>query len=116
MVDAERKNGVLVLTPKRSLDGDVGTAELRRLIMYARMGGETRLVINCRNVTWINAPGAQVLRYARDSFQAGRGEVKLAGLGRDGRNCLGHTTLLEELKLYDNVTKALAAFNGQHPV
>jgi len=108
---SERRNGdVAILDLKGKLTIGVGDVQLRGLVRDLIDRGETRIVVNMKDVSYMDSAGTGELVYAYTSAKNAGAELKLLNLGARPRELLQFTELIRVFESFDDEDAAVASF------
>ena len=110
MITTKHMNDVIVLGPQGVMMGGPETTEFRAILEELLTKDLRKIVVDLKEVKWINAAGIGVLVDALTKLRNMSGDLKLA-------RCCGRTgTILQLLKLenlfsnYETLDRAVASF------
>lgn len=101
---------IVVLYPRGRYIGGDETDELEKAIMDEAANGNTRLILNMREVTIITSAFMSVLLKGRANYTARQGEIKLCTLIDTVERALHIPVLLSKFDHHQTEDEAIAAF------
>lgn len=101
---------ISILYPRGRYLGGKETDELEAAIMDEAANGNTRLILNMREVTFITSAFMSVLVKARANYERRQGEVKLCHLVDTVERALHIPVLLSKFDHQETEEEAIAAF------
>jgi anti-sigma B factor antagonist len=114
MTLVERRIGdVTVLDLKGRLVFDEGDAVLREQINRLVESGRTNIVLNLRDVTYIDSCGIGVLVSKFVSLRRKGGDLRLANVTPRSRRVMEITKLLDVFRIFPSEAEAVASFSSE---
>ena len=101
---------IVVLYPRGRFYGGEETDELEAAIMDVAGKGNTRLILNMREVTFIATAFLTVIVKARANYEKRNGEIKLCTLVDTVERSLHIPKLLSKFDHHETEEEAIAAF------
>lgn len=106
---AERKNeAFVVVAPSGRVDG-VTAPELERRLTEIVERGDSRVLLDCENMSYISSAGLRVVLLAAKKCQQGSGKLILCSLQPDCKTAMEISGFLTMLDFYDDAEAAVAA-------
>jgi anti-anti-sigma factor len=109
-VSERRSGGVTVLDLKGRLVLEEGVPVLRAAIDRLLAAGHTDLVLNLRDITYVDSCGIGLLIAKLVSVRRGGGDVRLVNLTPRSHHLLEITRLLDVFRVFASEQDALASF------
>ena len=108
----ERRNGsVTVLDLEGNIRLGESNVELHNILRFLVEKGETRVLLNLANVTYIDSSGLGELVAGFTTLQKNGGELKLLKLSNRVHELMFITKLLTVFEVFDNETEAVNSFD-----
>ncbi len=101
---------LLILSLDGHLLGEPETTEMRASVYSALKRGKRNVVVDLSKITKINNPGLGTLKSVLSSIRSKKGELHLANITEHVGDLLTLTKLVNVLKTYDSVERAVKAF------
>lgn len=108
-IASEIMNGAVVLSLAGHLNPDAEDG-IQQILQDFMDKGQSRIILNLKNVTSVNSLGLSVLIAARKRAKAEGGDLKLAGLQRYVKELFLLTRLHNVFDIYEFNEDALASF------
>lgn len=107
----ERRNGdVAILDLKGKLTIGVGDVQLRGLVHDLIDRGETKILVNMKDITYMDSAGTGQLVASYTSARNEGAELKLLNLNARTRDLLQFTELIRVFESFDDEATAVASF------
>lgn len=108
---SERRNDdVAILDLKGKLTIGAGDVELRRLVRDLIDRGETKILVDMKDITYMDSAGTGELVAAYTSARNSGAGMKLLNLNARQRDLLQFTELIRVFETFDDEDKAAASF------
>jgi anti-anti-sigma factor len=108
-IDIQMHNAVAVLAPHGALAGDA-VPEFRSHVQSAAEKKQGRVVVDCRNVPYLDSAGIEILLELCGERRSATARPKLAHLNETCREALDLTDVLPRLDAFDNVDNAIRSY------
>lgn len=110
---SERREGdVAILDLKGKLTIGAGDVQLRRLVRDLLDRGETKILVNMKDLTYMDSAGTGELVSAYTSARNAGAELKLLNLTARTRDILQFTELIRVFESYADEARAVSSFGG----
>jgi len=110
-VRIERKNDIVVLAPKGQLvGGDETTAELERSIRDLANEGNMKLLLDMREVDFINSWALGVIIGAHANYSKRNAQIKISNLNPRNSQLMTITKLVRIFDIHESADGALKTF------
>jgi anti-sigma B factor antagonist len=110
-VKVEKLQDIVVLAPKGQLvGGDETTAELERQIRELANAGNMKLLLNLKDVDFINSWALGVIIGAHANYSKRGGQIKLCSLSPRNSQLMTITKLVRIFDIYEARDEALKSF------
>lgn len=110
-IDTKETNGVKVLTLTGRVTLGDESNQVRSKIKELLAQGDKRLVLDLRNVSYIDSSGLGTLVAAYTSARNEGGDIRLANVTKKFDELLNITKLVTIFDVYDSVEDAMKAFS-----
>lgn len=108
-IDTQIHGSIAVLVPHGPLATD-STAAFRRQVQLAGDQKQGRLVIDCRDMAYLDSQGIEALLELCGERRSAASRPKLAQLNETCREALNLTEVLSRLEVFDTVENALRSY------
>jgi len=105
-VDTSRLGINIVLTPKKSITHE-NCKELEDLFDEAINKNRTRIVLDCKSVTFIDSKALELLIKVHDKMKSRGGILKVISLNPVCRDILLVTRLINTFNVYEDIHEAM---------
>ncbi|HFE53382.1 MAG TPA: anti-sigma factor antagonist [Bacteroidetes bacterium] len=109
-IKEERYGDVVVLAPKGKMMGGPETQALHDRVKQLIEEGVRKVVIDLKDVKWLNSSGLGVLMGAMTSLRNAGGDLKLARVTEKVQSLFMITKLITIFDTYDDVDEAVKSF------
>ena len=109
-IEKRKKGDVLILDLKGKILIGEGIDELREAINTAVNEKETKLLLNFKNVPYLDSTGLGEVVRSYTSVKKGGGVVKIVNLTNKVRDLLSVTKLITVFDTFEDEEKAVASF------
>lgn len=110
-IGIERREGVSVLRPHGELKVGGPDLVLRAAVDREIDAGSLQIVLDLKEVHFVDSSGLGEMVYALKKLRAGRGDLKLAAANRRVAETLRITQLVRVLEMHETPESAIAAFH-----
>ncbi len=101
---------VAILTVSGNMMGGPETTQLHDKVKSLAADGLKKVVIDLKNVKWMNSSGLGILMACMSSLQNANGKLKLASVTEKVRSVLMITKLIQIFETFENAERAVASF------
>jgi len=101
---------VAILTVSGNMMGGPETTQLHDKVKSLAADGLKKVVIDLKNVKWMNSSGLGILMACMSSLQNSNGKLKLASVTEKVRSVLMITKLIQIFETFENSERAVASF------
>jgi anti-anti-sigma factor len=112
---SERREGNCWVLDLRGRLGPVGVSLLERMLQVRISQREQRMVLNCRDLTFIGSAGVRALLLAAKRMKTAGGHIAIAGLQAPVAKVLQISGLTPLFMIYRSAEDAIAAFSKPVP-
>ena len=103
-------NNVVVIYPKGRLIGGSETDELQTAIHQQAESGNVKLILNLKDVSYLNSTAIGVIMAGFTNYQKRGGKMKLCNLSDSIENIFVITKLTLVFEVFNNELEAVASF------
>src|SRR5262249_42783023 len=110
-IDVTQSSGVAVVVPRGDLDM-AAVPDVRSALTGLLDNGQSRLLIDLDDVTYIDSSGMGTIIAAMKQARAVGGDVRLCGLQEDVRTIFEITRVMQAMSIHPTRQEALASWRG----
>lgn len=104
------EHDVAILSISGNMMGGPDTQELHQKVKSILNDGFKKIVVDLKDVKWMNSSGLGTLMAAHASVEEAGGKMKLANVTEKVQSLLIITQLMKIFETYENVDRAVASF------